>query len=963
MTADRARVSYDPSRQYRLLVPQQGRVTLEADGNEAAMLAEEALRLETIDIVGPSGTPDDGYAPTSGKGPGDVNIGPGTFYVGGWRLQRLASEGKIDLAKQPDWVDFPAPALPPAQPPPPMTEGDFLVALLVNEQTVCAVEDQALREVALGGPDSAARTRLMQHFLSLPIKGTTCADGAKAVAQALKADGVTLDPATLQIKSAAKLKVGFVPGPTSTDPCTPAAAGGYLGADNQLVRVTVIDYDAAAKTGTLLWGWNNASIMYRASAGDPLHLTLKGTPIDGEHAPQKGQAVEILRTQSVLDSKNQNYVASAQGFVTTVHDAYSFDTGQLSLTDQLPDAYTKDKTTLFIRLWQATVPFVAGQPTKLDDISGITVTVTLPLLPTAIALRPYWRFAVRPSTPVRVYPQRYFDAAQPPDGPRQWIADIAVMEASREGATLVEDCRPHFVPLTQQENSTCCTLTLGPDDVKARGGLQAVMDSIAGKFSGLSLRAGTYPLAAPLALTSKHAGLSLEACAGQVTLQANATDLTPFLLGLIGLNGAANVTLRRLTFAIPLVPITVNDKKSFVSTGVFAYASANLTVEACVFQASVPATATAVDGAGLAIAGQSPGLTARGNSFVGGAFAAGSVVVGIAAVATAATVSATLDGADISGNQFQSITAGVFAFMQLGQVRCADNRVNACATGLFFADVNLAAATAVASNGLTGTIDEAQGGGNLPGALNFNMQAPAIAALTVYIDGLLAKLPQPPKASVVAEGAHRVLAADIATRGTQVWTTLNTTPAAPTRTTRSRSQSDTKEASDTAQPAAAAPGIPSDLTETIKASLANLQEIAISAEVADTVVPPVLHISGNDVSLAAVDAKLMPGVGIATVFSPRDESGTVLLTGNRVVTADVRTSAGAVLFPTAAAVTGNMFMQTGDARAQAAAFVSLSEFTAPVEVIGNVIVTTSLIVPARTGAAATTSWDFLNTVR
>jgi Family of unknown function (DUF6519) len=242
MTADRARVSFDPTRLYRSVVTQQGRVTLEADTNEATSIAAEALRLETIDIVGPAAALKAGYLPGGGTGPGGVSVGPGVFYLGGWRL---ALDAAVDLSQQPDWLD---------QPPLSIVTGNFLVALLLNEQTVCAVEDQALREVALGGPDTAARARLMQHFLRLPLKAATCADGAKLVQQDLAADGVTLDPATLQIMSQARLQVGFVPGPTSTDPCTPAAAGGYLGADNQLVRVTVTAYDATTKAGTLLWG-------------------------------------------------------------------------------------------------------------------------------------------------------------------------------------------------------------------------------------------------------------------------------------------------------------------------------------------------------------------------------------------------------------------------------------------------------------------------------------------------------------------------------------------------------------------------------------------------------------------------------------------------------------------------------------------------------------------------------------
>ena len=46
MATDRARITFDPARQYRSVLAQQGRVTLEADVNEAAAIASEALRLE-----------------------------------------------------------------------------------------------------------------------------------------------------------------------------------------------------------------------------------------------------------------------------------------------------------------------------------------------------------------------------------------------------------------------------------------------------------------------------------------------------------------------------------------------------------------------------------------------------------------------------------------------------------------------------------------------------------------------------------------------------------------------------------------------------------------------------------------------------------------------------------------------------------------------------------------------------
>ena len=88
MGSDRARRSYNPSRQYRSVVQQQGRVVLEADLNEAQELSAEILRKEVIDIVGPYGTPDDGYRlsfPTPNPNR-DFSVGAGTpLSVSRWR--------------------------------------------------------------------------------------------------------------------------------------------------------------------------------------------------------------------------------------------------------------------------------------------------------------------------------------------------------------------------------------------------------------------------------------------------------------------------------------------------------------------------------------------------------------------------------------------------------------------------------------------------------------------------------------------------------------------------------------------------------------------------------------------------------------------------------------------------------------------------------------------------------------
>ena len=94
MAADRARVSYDPSRKWRGLVAQQGRVTVEADWNEAAAIDAERDRRLTLDVVGALGTPDGGYVvtavPAAGSPPGSVGSPPGWADLAGRRRRLLA---------------------------------------------------------------------------------------------------------------------------------------------------------------------------------------------------------------------------------------------------------------------------------------------------------------------------------------------------------------------------------------------------------------------------------------------------------------------------------------------------------------------------------------------------------------------------------------------------------------------------------------------------------------------------------------------------------------------------------------------------------------------------------------------------------------------------------------------------------------------------------------------------------
>ena len=139
MATDVARLSFDPGRHYTGVVPQQGRVSLEAEDNEQRVIDAEERRKELLDVIGPAGTPDDGYR-VSFHGP-ELTVGPGTMYVGGLRAEL---DTPVRYTHQSDWLDGPTD----------LEAGLGHVVLLVRETDVTAVEDPMLFEPALGGPSS-----------------------------------------------------------------------------------------------------------------------------------------------------------------------------------------------------------------------------------------------------------------------------------------------------------------------------------------------------------------------------------------------------------------------------------------------------------------------------------------------------------------------------------------------------------------------------------------------------------------------------------------------------------------------------------------------------------------------------------------------------------------------------------------------------------------------------------------
>lgn len=764
MGSDRARNTFDRTKQYRRLIAQQGRVELEADKNESAEIATETLRLETIDMIGPYGVPSDPVTDTKGTGyqiaplgpqakraaaaARDFRILPGTIYLGGWRIEQenqgLTYEGQASN----EWLE------------PHAVEAAVdvrttleSVVLHVSEHEVSAVEDSTLREVALGGPDTAQRMRLTRHVGRFAVSKPSC-DGAFAqVVELMAQRGFSFDKSTMALESGATLLVKPYVVQQDPNPCDPVAKGGYLGAENQMIRVQLAQpqaqlqpppvpkpppqpapnplpqpaplpqpvggvpvhvlpraarVGAASPTAQLLWAYDDASDLYLVTprASNSRALELGAPPVDAQHWPKAQQVVEVLAAAAKLG--NDGYEAADAGPVYRLGADYDPDTNTVMLDGDL-DADLLDAPALFLRVWQNLQSFTPDEAVSLVDRNGTEIGLHVTVGGAVTAWQwhagEFWSFSVRPGFPQDVFPARFADVAQPPDGPRQWMAPLACINWNDKSP--ITDCRPDFddlVQLTaeidQLDGGGCCTVRVKPTDAP---NLQAIVDKYSRQVGvTICFAPGLYRLTAPLHLNKQHSEMTLEGAEGPVTLLPSPETLDQFQQGLIEITDAVGITLRNLNFELVEVPLPAKQLPpdivealgdNFpVAFGVRPFNS-RLRIERCSF--SFPGKNDgAVLGAGI-FAGGDVSLEVCESTFIGtrGAIAGKSDLFGILLAPTVtyelrngrvikgATIAARLARATIENNDFSRLRAAALVAGSYGQVHIEDNDVSSSYVG------------------------------------------------------------------------------------------------------------------------------------------------------------------------------------------------------------------------------------------------------------------------------------------
>ncbi|PAP76012.1 DUF6519 domain-containing protein [Rubrivirga marina] len=262
MKADLSRSTFDPARHVKRVPLQQGRVQTDADANEQLDVVFYRAETEAADLIGGCGGPIDGAGFGLSIAGADLMIGAGRYYAGGTLVE---NEAEVAYDAQPYYPLDAATrdALDPddtlgldalAEPP----DGECLAYLDVWEWHRTALEEPPIREVALGGPDTATRTRVLGQVKLHALEAGETADCVGPIASWED----VIAPSTGQLSARTDVAAA------STDPCIVTPGAGYRRLENQLYRVEVHDGGTLADA-TFKWDRDNGTIVARLDAQSP----------------------------------------------------------------------------------------------------------------------------------------------------------------------------------------------------------------------------------------------------------------------------------------------------------------------------------------------------------------------------------------------------------------------------------------------------------------------------------------------------------------------------------------------------------------------------------------------------------------------------------------------------------------------------------------------------------------------
>ncbi|MGH8475684.1 MAG: DUF6519 domain-containing protein, partial [Methylococcales bacterium] len=309
---DFTRDTFNPEKTFSRVLLQQGRVQLDADWNEQVSIHLHQLRSLACDIGGPHWGPNEGsgFAIEKIDGSKDFNftIRSGHYYVNGILCE--AGEG-VTFNNQPNFPELNKPEKDRLN-----QQANLLVYLDIWERHITYVEDDAIREVALGGPDTASRAKIIWQVKLIPTD-VIPAPGEDAIPAPgdhpfkfdypafLNAIGSEIKTGSGKLQARARDR-----SKEDTEPCLTSPAARYRGAENQLYRVEIHRKSNSQNKATFKWSRENGSVIFpilaRVDSNGTSTLSLEHLGRDDRFNLKQDDWVELVDDHSILQNRAES---------------------------------------------------------------------------------------------------------------------------------------------------------------------------------------------------------------------------------------------------------------------------------------------------------------------------------------------------------------------------------------------------------------------------------------------------------------------------------------------------------------------------------------------------------------------------------------------------------------------------------------------------------------------------------
>lgn len=348
MKGDFSRLTFDSLKQFSRVLMQQGRVQLDSDWNEQASLMLYQVRALTRALVGPFGGIGDAFKVATGTTE-LLDFTNGKYFVNGILA---VNDGAARFTAPAEWRSKTDNTV---QPQP----GDYLVYLRVTERHITYLNDDSIREKALGdGIDTSSRTKVVSWISAVLVKDLTTLTGDPRTAAVTGALADLLP----DIEQRPQLRASMQSSPKQSDICTVPPFAGYRGEGNQLYRVEIHDPSVKGVGATFKWSRENGSVAFSVSKVADKKVTLTHPDRDGQYGLQKGDWVEF---------EDDDLIASGE-----IHDLARVESleSDSAVLDTMPIAgfgTNPDKHPL-LRRWDRAVPQTATGPHSVRGKVAIT---------------------------------------------------------------------------------------------------------------------------------------------------------------------------------------------------------------------------------------------------------------------------------------------------------------------------------------------------------------------------------------------------------------------------------------------------------------------------------------------------------------------------------------------------------------------------------------------------------------